>query len=278
MHLLHISDPHFSIDYFISPDKVREGLELLIKDKISDPENLFLLITGDITFKANPKGFEEGAEFFNQLLKNTGIKRENFLVCPGNHDINKTISGKNFDTFNSFAYTIRGDASFCFNRENSNNIYFRDSCCFLSINTIYNLDHSYGKIDTKNLLKLLNKNKENIAESDSKIILCHHHILNSEDQDASSIKNAYQFIEMIKDFGFNFLFHGHQHARKNYKINDLNIIGMSSLLESERRVVTNLIVGLHKINENNELEKQYFKYLGDVTSSDCTQGSFINVG
>ena len=88
MHLLHISDPHFTAEkYNVEPHKALEGLVELINKK-SEGEDLFVLLTGDITSKGNKKGFEKATDFFKSLFERLKINSKNFIVCPGNHDCN----------------------------------------------------------------------------------------------------------------------------------------------------------------------------------------------
>jgi 3',5'-cyclic AMP phosphodiesterase CpdA len=268
MHLLHISDPHFSAEkYNIEPHKAFEGLVELINKK-NEKEDFFILLTGDITSKGNKKGFDKANEFFTLLFEKTGINPKNFILCPGNHDYDKE---KQFEDFNTFAYSIRRDNKFKFDTTNSNRIYIKDDICFLSINTAHHLENTNGKINIDNLQTLLKDKFQEIEKTKIKIILCHHHILNLHDSDSSGIKNSYQFVELLKQNNFHFLFHGHQHSKQVFKINDMQVNSISSLLET--RAISNLIA-YYEIRDIDDFAKEEYTFLRDETNSEGIQGSY----
>ncbi|MDN5091061.1 metallophosphoesterase family protein [Aliarcobacter butzleri] len=271
MHLLHISDPHFSTEkYAVKAHNTLDGLIELIKN-IKKNKNLYILITGDITFKGKSIGFKEAKNFFKKLIEKTNLDRKRILICPGNHDISDDNNIKNFEGFNIFAYGLRRDNIFKFTMDRTNNIYFKDGNCFLSINSSYELNYKYGKIDISNLASLLKKKKDEISDSKMRIIFCHHHLLNLEDKDDSAIKNAYQFFELIKQYNFHFLFHGHQHAKQVLKINDIYINSVSSLLET--RSVSNLIA-LYKIKKIDKFKRREYTYFKDETNKIGKRGRY----
>ncbi|MFV7791340.1 metallophosphoesterase family protein [Aliarcobacter lanthieri] len=271
MNLLHISDPHFKAEkYNVEPNKALDGLVELINKK-SEKENLFILLTGDITSKGNKKGFEQATRFFNCLFEKSKINSKNFIVCPGNHDCDIE---KHFEDFNTFAYSIREDHELEFDTTNSNRIYIKDNICFLSINTAYHLESKYGKVDIDNLQNLLRDKSKEIEKTKIKIILCHHHILNLNDKDSSAIKNSYQLFELLRKYNFNFLFHGHQHSRQLFKINNIQVNSTSSLLET--RTNSNLIA-YYEIRDVDDFVKEEYTFLKDETNSDGRQGSYRKI-
>ena len=271
MYLLHISDPHFSTDkYQVEQYQILDGLTELINNK-EKKEDFFIVLTGDITYGGQEKGFKEASDFFTELFKNVSINSKNFILCPGNHDYDKCDKNEPFKNFNTFSYSLRKDNEFSFDTLNSNRIYIKDSICFLSINTTYHAEHNYGKIDVDNLLKLLNTKSQEIEESKIRIILCHHHILNLLDKDDSAIKNSYQLFEILKKYNFHFLFHGHQHAKQLFNINGIHVNSISSLLET--RTVSNLIAYYDIKDENNFIKEEYI-FLKDESNSQGKQGSY----
>ena len=268
MHLLHISDPHFTAEkYNVEPHKALEGLVELINKK-SEGEDLFVLLTGDITSKGNKKGFEKATDFFKSLFERLKINSKNFIVCPGNHDCN---TEKHFGDFNTFSYSIREDHQLEFDITNSNRIYIKDDICFLSINTAYQLEKNFGKVNIDNLHDLLIKKSDGINRAKIRIVLCHHHILNLHDKDSSAIKNSYQLFELLKQYNFNFLFHGHQHSRQLFKINNIEVNSTSSLLET--RTNSNLIA-YYEIRDVDNFVKEEYTFLKDETNSNGRQGSY----
>ena len=274
MKFLHISDLHFdSGSYNVEPHKIRQGLIDLINNKKKSNEALYLLVSGDITTKGKRSGFKEAEIFFENILKTTEIKKEHFIVCPGNHDITEDTSHKSFIEFDTFSYTIRQDNQFTF-QSNSSNIFIDNEICFLSINTSYHLKHKFGKIDIYHLSQLLQSKKEEIRNAKIRIILFHHHLLNIQDDDDSAIKNAYNFFYLINKYNFSFIFHGHQHARQLFDINSIKINSISALLD--RRTASNLIA-YYEIEENKILTKEEYTYLKDEVNEDGTRGSYKKI-
>lgn len=268
MHLLHISDPHFLAEKCnVEPHKALEGLVELINKK-NEKEDFFILLTGDITSKGNKKGFDEADKFFTSLFERVGINPKNFIVCPGNHDYDKEMQ---FQNFNAFIYSIRKDNEFKFDTTNPNKIYIKDNICFLSINTAYHLEHTHGKVDIHSLAHLLLKEKEHIENSQLKIVIFHHNVLNLLESDNSAIKNSYQLFELLKPYNFDFLFHGHQHAKQLFNINGIHVNSTSSLLET--RTVSNLVAYYEIKNKDNFIKEEY-TFLKDETNSQGMQGSY----
>ncbi len=270
MNLLHISDLHFnSGSYSVEPHKIEEGLINLINHNKQSDKEFYLLVSGDITTVGKSDGFNEAKTFFENIIKKTNIKKENFLVCPGNHD----ISTESFKEFDKFSYGIRQDDKFTFEKNNSN-LFIDNEKCFLSINTSYHLDHKFGKIDIEQLSQLLKKHEKVIGSAKIKIIFFHHHLLNILDNDNSAIKNAYQFFHMINKYKFNFIFHGHQHARQLFDINNIKINTISALLDN--RASSNL-VACYEFKENNIIKKEEYVYLKDEINENGTSGSYKKI-
>lgn len=268
MKILHISDTHFSTkEYQVEPRKISNGLIELINEK-EIGEDFFIVVTGDITFKGELKGFTEAGNFFNDLFVGTAINTKNFIVCPGNHDYD---IDKEFTNFNTFVYGVRKDHQFDFNTSNPNKIYIKEDFCFLSINTAHHLEHTHGKVDIYNLAVLLEKEKSNIENSKYRIVIFHHNILNLLDTDNSAIKNSYQLFELLKQYNFHFLFHGHQHAKQLFNINGIHVNSISSLLET--RTVSNL-VAYYEIKDKDDFIKEEYTFLKDETNLQGKQGRY----
>jgi len=269
MKILHISDLHFnSGSYSEKPYKIQKSLVKLIDSKKND-ENFYILVSGDITTAGNEGGFREAATFFKKILEETNISKEKFIVCPGNHD----ISSESFKKFDTFSYGIRRDKQMTFN-EKSSNIFIENEICFLSINTSYHLDHTFGKIDIKQLSSILQEHKESIENCRTRIIIFHHHLLNILDDDNSAIKNSYNFFHLINQYNFSFIFHGHQHARQLFDINNIKINSISALLDT--RAASNLIA-YYEIGDNEVLLKEEYTYIKDEVNEDGTRGSYKKI-
>lgn len=270
MKLLHLSDPHFGLDsYFVQPHIVKRELIRFIQDQMAGlPSEFYLMITGDIVFKGNNTSFDMAKAFFTDIITQTNILRENILVCPGNHD----ICNCSLNDFSIFSYSMRRDNKFSFEK-NTSEIFFKGDICFLGINTVYSLEYKYGKVDLASLDDVLTQHKDTINQSKMRVVFFHHHILNMLDQDDSAIKNAYQLFHMLALHKFNFVFHGHQHAKQLFNINEINVHSISSLLDKNAK--SNLI-SLYSINTTTGklLNRDEFSFSQDEINSDGTRGRY----
>lgn len=268
MKLLHISDPHFHSDSLsIYPHNIKQPLIDLINSKISDKSNFYLLLTGDITIQGQKEGYDQASHFFKDVITQTGLNPMNIILCPGNHD----ISEKSFKNFDTFAYSLRQDGIFTFSESNCN-LLSTENACFISINSAYYLDHKFGLVDIDNLNDILSKSSDNIVGKETKIAIIHHHFINVHQDDISIIRNGYQTVDALSSF--NFIFHGHQHTRQKYNINNIQIKGVSSPTES--RSFSN-VIAFYDIDNNNVLSIEEYTFSKDTMRSG-KMGSFIKHG
>ncbi len=91
--LLWVSDPHYSEEHHNFPLKangVSSDLGLSIEKTLTDNglKNIGgMIVTGDITWKADPEEFEYAFNLFNWVQSWGKLKRYQCAVCPGNHDL-----------------------------------------------------------------------------------------------------------------------------------------------------------------------------------------------
>lgn len=210
INILHISDVHFPSEGLILTEReLRMGTIELLKS-IKD-EDIFFLISGDITFKGNADGYTEATAFFKEVIKQSDgkIKSENILLCPGNHDI---VRETGFELFDRFSYSIRNDNKFFYSNQTCV-IYESNDTIFLGINSSYNLDRTYGFVNIQHIQDALQH--IDIRNYKRKIAFTHHHLINQFERDTSSIRNASQLILLLDHYGFETIFHGHQHNNSN---------------------------------------------------------------
>ncbi|MFX1313808.1 MAG: metallophosphoesterase family protein [Promethearchaeota archaeon] len=95
---LHLSDFHIT-------KEDENGSNAIINSLFKDIEDFktknkikfdFIIITGDITYHGNGEEYIIAKDYFDELLRKTGVNKENLYIIPGNHDINRKIT-KNFD-------------------------------------------------------------------------------------------------------------------------------------------------------------------------------------
>ena len=49
-----------------------------------------IIISGDISWKCKPKGYEKAEEWVKKLLRDTSLSADKIIVCPGNHDVDQS--------------------------------------------------------------------------------------------------------------------------------------------------------------------------------------------
>ncbi|GAB6181756.1 metallophosphoesterase [Desulfotomaculum defluvii] len=208
--IVHISDLHFGSKWPFKEIEILSSLNELIEE--INCNELFLLITGDVSFQGNSDSYRDAQRFFNTLLSKNIIRRKNILLCPGNHDI---IKGKlNFQDFDVFSYSLRRDNVFTFSNKN-NVLYNTQECSFLGINSAYKFDYTYGIVDIDSIEENLRANKGTLEEPNRiRIAFLHHSLINQFEGDISSVRNAYKLFLLLDKYDFDFIFHGHQHSNQ----------------------------------------------------------------
>lgn len=240
MNILHLTDFHFS-EKSKDPSKIINAIIVKIKE-----ENLpidFVFFTGDIVNAGSDSAqYSEAVKLlFNSLQSEFKIDPCNIIICPGNHDIdrskiskslrsyfntdikdnaslNKFYKAKDNDYQNSLSpltpykafaaefYNDRGENELC-------DIYslhyrqFQDKkIAILALYTPW-LSALFGDEDKGNLLiptDVLLEISNKIKDSDIKIILMHHPVYFLREY------NSYE-VENIIHSNFNMLFSGHIH-------------------------------------------------------------------
>jgi predicted MPP superfamily phosphohydrolase len=88
---LHISDLHFRRPNY-EADIVLQDLIKDVEKQIRDQDFQldFIVVTGDVAFRSVPSEYGRAAEFFDQLLAQSGIEKDRLFIVPGNHDVHWT--------------------------------------------------------------------------------------------------------------------------------------------------------------------------------------------
>lgn len=223
MNLIHITDLHFDTTI-----KLPELLRLVDSDVINDinPENTYLILTGDIATKGVEDSYSFAKVFIEKVfIQNNKIKPKKIILCPGNHD----YSNGSLEAFNGFSKQIRDDSTFVFN---SNDVILEkiDDIFFCSLNSMYRGCRDKISINISELQRKLEKNKQNILEAKHKIALLHHHLIGVEEGDATSVQNAIPLLQLLEEYDFKLVLHGHQHVQLDLNINNMQIMSGRSLL------------------------------------------------
>jgi len=97
VNILHLSDLHFGAEPFkdVSSSAIQlrnKILNNLIEALKNAPEEWkpdVIAVTGDIGWKACKEDYDIAIKWFEKLSEELNIQHENFIFCPGNHDIDR---------------------------------------------------------------------------------------------------------------------------------------------------------------------------------------------
>ena len=90
---LQLSDFHFKADGDLFSQQV--STEAILKDipsRLSSEHPLqFVVVTGDIAFSGKSREYDLAAEFFKSLASALGLAMDRIFICPGNHDVDRSV-------------------------------------------------------------------------------------------------------------------------------------------------------------------------------------------
>ncbi|WP_375758528.1 metallophosphoesterase family protein [Corallococcus exercitus] len=96
LNLLWVSDLHYTAGsnshhaFPIKPSTAKKSLghaiELALRDS-GTPDLAGVVVSGDVTWKADPAEFEQSKSFFDWTRSWAKLEPHQFAVCPGNHDV-----------------------------------------------------------------------------------------------------------------------------------------------------------------------------------------------
>lgn len=263
INIVHLSDLHFGSDQLVYSDsELRMGI-VSVAQEIGDPE-LLLLITGDITFRGRKDGYVGAQRFFPELIEQTQIRTQNVLLCPGNHDI---VDGT-FELFDAFSYGIRRDRRFVYS-EQSCSVYEVGATLFLGINSVFRHDHTCGVADLDSIDKALRALAKRADQT--RVAFLHHHLINQFDADISALRNAYPLLMLLDEHGFDYIFHGHQHANQSLPIgrSAITLFGVRTLNFATKGFFNGL--NAYRISNNGLVVRNYV-YSRDVSRKGAIGG------
>jgi 3',5'-cyclic AMP phosphodiesterase CpdA len=224
--VMHISDVHFGSDEPVFSYSALEAGVVEILNEIND-EEVFLLVTGDITFKGKIEGYRSAERFIMSIISQSSLTPSGIILCPGNHDVVRAVSSP-FTYFDAFSYSIRSDPVFLYSASNCT-LYGQDQVVFLGINSAYRLDHTYGSADIRCIREALSS-FDSMNEK-KKIAFLHHNLIGQFETDSSTLRNAYELLLLLDEYRFDYIFHGHQHSKQALPIgrSKIQLFGVRSM-------------------------------------------------
>lgn len=267
MKILHITDFHFKGNKHNEYKQTRI-IENIIKNLKEKTQNIdYIFFTGDLVFSGiEYTDFQQALNaLVKPLLNELAIPKENFFICPGNHDVNRAayseaiinmIDGfNNNDNLNSFV--TKGSLDFnnskfpltnyeklvdSFFNKSSNDIiqfgysahkrtYNQKKIGIMCLNTSW---RAIGKNDEGNLVyptTWLQEGVSYLKNCDLRIILYHHPLFNFK------MYNQYEIQDLIHN-NFNIALSGHLHKNAtsvHYTNNDgiLSVASPATLAEKD---------------------------------------------
>jgi len=212
MKLFHLTDIHCGNPK--APYKATELIGALFKFNADFPrKDAYLVISGDVTLQGQNAGYAEAQDIVQRAWLKGGGAPERIIACPGNHD----ICNNGFEAFDAFVYSVRRDNRIRFQKQSACLLSF-DEVVFAIVNSAHHRDHRFGSVDISELKRMLEAAEG--SNYQNRVAVVHHHLIGVDGNDLSTIRNAHPFLEVLQDYGFELLLHGHRHSLSKILIGD----------------------------------------------------------
>lgn len=237
-YILHLSDLHFGdVHAYRNPLSSNKKIcnEMLIDDLLDDikafNENAIeeiglVIISGDLTWKADTHEFSNAEKFAEQLCKELGLSPQHVIFVPGNHDIEWLKSDNKIDqnaelNYRNFYKNVYNsnpsETMLKINRYSINN----NNVCVIAINSCRlesEENAGYGFIGNEQIKAIINYFDKN-KDIDYSFAVLHHHVLPVnylEDYDfktkqISMLLDSEALLRTLISCGVDTIIHGHQH-------------------------------------------------------------------
>lgn len=237
-YILHLSDIHFGDNHgFKNPLGGKQDLvakqelcDAILEDLkvqgISTDDIAIIIISGDLTWRANPHEFSNALDFLYKLKNYFGLSNKQIIIVPGNHDIEWVDENGNIDSnaelnyynfYHSF-YNVFPEKTFMRIGKFKVN---GKVICIIGLNScrLESMSNAgFGYVGREQLCKMqqyLNANKD----IDIICAVCHHHLLpvnyleeiNTNEKEISMMLDAELVIRTLIANRVNVILHGHQH-------------------------------------------------------------------
>lgn len=260
--LIHLSDLHFgskgpygkSLHRFFDgencqtlADHLAEEFDLNKGYFRTDRSRLYLIVSGDLAYRAVRQEFVEARECLERLCSTLSIPKERVVIVPGNHDVNWTLSqderDQRFDHFLRFLFDFYGldlclkkfplvdwPLGYSNRRPEPNEILSihadpTHDVVFLGLNSCVYETHQdhFGFVGEKQMRSARRLLTEATQSSQStKVAVIHHHLhpyperLDQREPsetwcDLSTVRDAGFVEEALENMGIDLVLHGHKH-------------------------------------------------------------------
>lgn len=251
--LLWLSDLHFSSDHHAFPlhDGVQKGnnlSEAIRKDldKQGIQEVGGIIITGDLTWRAEKKEFALVRSFLNDIMSWSTLKPNQIIFCPGNHDIAFSdkpwekgsliteatdISKKNFEEAYTDLFSVAPNPflasgrRFLLARSSVVEIASLNSSVFRQTENVFQGQGFVGEEQRSFVASEMRwPNQSAVVARPFRIVMLHHHVvpvipneLAIYEQQSSLVYDAGALCNWIVEHRIDLVLHGHMHHTKVVK-------------------------------------------------------------
>jgi 3',5'-cyclic AMP phosphodiesterase CpdA len=226
--ILHLSDIH------PQPGDDLRQLAQGIADAVKLFKIDFLVVSGDLGYQG--QNHRLSVHWLRELGEKLGVQIERIICIPGNHDIDK----RHLDNFDQAFRDYSRALLELFGKTGREavspaSIYVYEDHEFLLINSVYHLDITHGMVDCAFIRKLI-RDKEVVQGT--KIAIVHHNPIPVIKGDRSTVVNAYEFLRIVSDAGYDVLLHGHQHIEMSLRVGEkTRLAGVGSVnFEPDRNI------------------------------------------
>ncbi len=225
--ILHISDIHPRPGDNLG--RLAESIAYAAKTfKIS-----FLVASGDLGYQGQNQ--RTAAQWLRELADKIKVPKERIICVPGNHDIDKSRLEDPFGGYSQALFQLLESSERTQVRNASR--YVCDDHEFLLVNSAYHLDTTYGMVDCDGIRGVLRDRRPEVAK---RVAVVHHNPISVAKSDSSTIANAYEFLRIISDAGYDVILHGHQHIAMSLRVGEkTRLAGVGSVNFEPGRNINN---------------------------------------
>ena len=234
LYILQISDLHIAQNTDIEALKEKlNSLATVLKKHIPEHGSIACCILGDIVEQGDSTCYQSAINIITGFLEDlrSYIKNEQvkLFIVPGNHDLCKSENGdKTLDSFNESFCAL--DVSYLpYSDQRMIQEYDFYGYHFICLSSVKTENYKYGELDYNQLARC--------HASANTIMLVHHSLISSEEDDDAVIRKGYSLQKYLEDNSIIALLHGHTHGCKRYTVgHDCQIIGVGPMFKEVKDV------------------------------------------